>query len=322
MPKKSPSTIQEKIASKGGGYYSEVMPELEKISTGITVLDEMLDGGIPKHKMAEFYGSEGGGKSAIAMSIAAQAQKLGLVVWLDLEAAFNAAVASKSGIDLDTLLYVGPSSAEDTLDTVEAALDSTDTALIVVDSVAGMVPQAELEGDFGDAHVGLQARLLSQAMRKLTKKVAASNATVIWINQIRDKIGVMGFGEKTTTPGGRALKFYSSTRLQVTRVGMVKQGDEIIGHKVKVRASKSRFSPQFREAEFEIHYETGISNGAHLVEMAINSGLWDFNPKGGWITDTETGEKMQGKTNVAHQLDIDPNMAKELADRLTTIREL
>lgn len=293
------------------------IPDIEKLPSGIVSLDAMLDGGFPRGKMAELFGPEGGGKSGIALSTAAQAQNLGTVVWIDLEDAFNPEIAERSGVNLETLAYVGPMYAEKAMQTIEDLLETEDIALIVVDSVAGMTTRAEAEGAYGDAHVGGVARLMSQAMRKLSQKLSKTNATLIWVNQIRDLIGVIGYGPKSTTTGGRGLKFWCSTRIQVAQIGKVKKGEsDIVGQKVKVYTQKARFSKQFQTATFDILYDTGISNGSGLVEIALNAGV--IAKKGSWLVDVETGETLaQGALNYAVALDEDAEAFAALLEKVT-----
>ena len=314
--KDKPKTLDQLIKENKIEVIGEV-PDVPKISTGIVELDKQLDGGLPRGKHAEFFGAEGGGKSAIALSVAAVAQKKGRVVWVDLEDAFNPVIATLAGLNVDELLYVPPDSAEATLQLVEDVIVTGEAELVVIDSVAGMVPRAEIEGDFGDAHVGLTARLMSQALRKFVIDLKDSDTTVIWINQIRDKIGVVGYGEKSTTTGGRGLKFWCSTRLKVARTGYIKKGEsDIIGHKVQVYVQKARFSRPFQKADFDIYYQTGISNGAAVLKTAIEAGLLSLN--GSWVVDVETGESLcQGFNNFAQHLDANPVELQELLDRVT-----
>lgn len=301
--------------------------ETPKISTGIVALDEALDGGFPRGHQIELYGAPGGGKSAIAMSTAVQAQKAAggtkkNVTWIDLESAFVPETAKKAGLNLDSLLYADAShSAEEVMQMVEDLALSGSMDVVVVDSVAGLVTEAEINGDFGDSHVGLTARLLSQATRKLNEKLteSGSTTTIIWVNQVRSTIGGGPFSPQTTTTGGKSLTFWCSVRLDIARIGMVKQGEEVVGQKVKAKVQKSRTSPPFRQAEFDIIYQTGISNGSALVDMALASGLFDLGG-GGWITDTMTGEKVQGRLAMAEALDQDESYFKSVKEALTTVK--
>lgn len=296
--------------------------DVERIPTGILDLDKALDGGFPVGKMIELYGPAGAGKSAVALYTAVRAQERGSVLWMDLEGAFNPEIASRAGLRLDDLFFATPNTSEEVLDLIKEVVEVKDIALVVVDSVAGMVPRAEVMGDAGDSHVGLQARLMSQGTRRISNRMqeVGSETSVIWVNQIRDKIGAIGYGPQTTTTGGRALEFWCSTRVDVTRIGQVKQGEEVVGHKVRARVTKSRFSRPMQKAEFQIIYESGISNGAALVDTAIEAGV--ITKKGSWLIDTETGETLaQGAVNLAKILDEDGEAFEQLLDKVTEQRE-
>ena len=289
-----------------------VNTSIDRIPTGILALDNILGGGFPVGKMVELYGNHGSGKSSIATKFMAEAQKRGKCVLVDLENAFDPFVAENSGVNLDDLMVAQPESAEAGLEVVEMLLSASDVSAIVIDSVAGLVPRAEIEGSYGDAHVGLVARLLSQAMRKLSsaQRAEQSEVIVIWINQIREKIGSMGYGPQTDSTGGRALKFWCSTRVEVARVGAVKQGEDIVGHTVKVKTTKNRFAPPFQTANFDILYNKGISNESTLIDLAIKKGLIE---KGGaWFTVVSTGEKVQGKNSLIELFESDAELYQEI----------
>lgn len=289
-----------------------VNTSIDRIPTGILALDNILGGGFPVGKMVELYGNHGSGKSSIATKFMAEAQKRGKCVLVDLENAFDPFVAENSGVNLDDLMVAQPESAEAGLEVVEMLLSASDVSAIVIDSVAGLVPRAEIEGSYGDAHVGLVARLLSQAMRKLSsaQRAEQSEVIVIWINQIREKIGSMGYGPQTDSTGGRALKFWCSTRVEVARIGAVKQGEDIVGHTVKVKTTKNRFAPPFQTANFDILYNKGISNESTLIDLAIKKGLIE---KGGaWFTVVSTGEKVQGKNSLIELFESDAELYQEI----------
>jgi recombination protein RecA len=316
--KKSLSSIQQEINKLHGdnaivSLSEEIDTHIDRIPTGILALDNILGGGFPVGKMVELYGNHGSGKSSIATRFMAEAQQRGKCVLVDLENAFDPMMAENSGVNLDDLMVAQPESAESALEMIEMILGADDVSAIVVDSVAGLVPRAEIEGSYGDAHVGLVARLLSQAMRKLAavQRSDGSDVIVVWINQIREKIGGMGYGPQTDSTGGRGLKFWCSTRVDVARTGAVKQGDDIIGHTVKVKTTKNRFAPPFQTASFDILYESGISNESTLLDLAINAGL--IKKSGAWFADAETGESLgQGKLKVLERMIDD----KDLYDRL------
>jgi recombination protein RecA len=292
--------------------------EIDRIPTGIIAVDEILGGGFPIGKMVELYGNPGGGKTSIAMKFIAEAQKRGKCVLIDLENAFDPHVARNSGINIPELLLAQPETAEGTLDVVERLIKANDVATIVIDSVAGMTPRAEIEGDFGDSHVGLVARLLSQGMRKINAELRSADSPIIivWVNQIREKIGMMGYGPSTESTGGRALKFWCSTRLEVSRTGAVKQGEDIIGHTVKVKAVKSRFAAPYQVANFDVLYETGISNESTLLDLAVNAGL--IVKGGAWFTFVTTGEKIQGRAGVIEILRNDKDIYTSILESVST----
>merc|ERR1712000_577955 len=280
------------------------------ISTGSLGLDIALGiGGLPQGRIVEIYGPESSGKTTLCLSAMAQAQKAGkTVAIIDAEHALDPLYAEKLGVDLDTLLVSQPDTGEQALEICDSLVRSNAVDVIVVDSVAALVPKAEIEGEMGDSHVGLQARLMSQALRKITGNVKAANCLVIFINQIRMKIGVM-FGSPETTTGGNALKFYSSVRLDIRRTGSVKQGDEVVGNETRVKVVKNKVAPPFRQAEFMIRYGEGISKEAELIDLGVKQKLVD--KSGAWYS--YKGDKIgQGKANAASFLEDHPEMAAEI----------
>ena len=280
------------------------------ISTGSLGLDIALGiGGLPVGRIVEIYGPESSGKTTLCLSVMAQAQKMGKsVAIIDAEHALDPLYAEKLGIDLDSLLVSQPDTGQQALEICDSLVRSGAVDVIVVDSVAALVPKAEIEGDMGDSHVGLQARLMSQALRKITGNVKNANCLVIFINQIRMKIGVM-FGSPETTTGGNALKFYSSVRLDIRRIGSVKQGDEVIGNETRVKVVKNKVSPPFKQAEFQIMYGQGIYHMGEVIDLGVKCGLVD--KSGAWYS--YKGDKIgQGKANAALFLQDHPEMASEI----------
>jgi recombination protein RecA len=283
---------------------------IQAISTGCISFDAALGiGGFPRGRVVEIYGPESGGKTTIALHAIAQAQKNGgTAAFIDAEHAMDAQYAQKLGVNTDDLLISQPDSGEQALEIAEVLVRSGAVDILVVDSVAALVPKAELEGDMGASLPGLQARLMSQALRKLTAIVAKSNTCMIFINQIREKIGVM-FGSPETTTGGRALKFYSSIRVEIRRAGSIKDGDAIIGNRTKVKIVKNKVAPPFREAEFDIIYNQGISYEGDLLDQAVEKRLVD--KSGSWFS--YKGERMgQGRDNAKQFLREHPDAAKEI----------
>ncbi len=287
---------------------------VEVIPTGALALDIALGiGGIPRGRIVEIYGPEGSGKTTVALHIIAEAQKAGgIAAFIDAEHALDPLYARRLGVDIDNLLISQPDTGEQALEIVEALVRSSAVDCIVVDSVAALVPRAELEGEMGDAHMGLQARLISQALRKLTAVVSKSKSTVIFINQIREKIGVM-FGNPEVTPGGRALKFYSSVRLDIRRIENLKQGQNTIGARTRVRVVKNKLSPPFREAEFDIIFGEGISREGSILDVGVDQGV--LTRTGTWYSygDIRLG---QGKEAAKQYFADNPEVAKEVESKI------
>ena len=288
------------------------------ISTGALSLDLALGGkGIPRGRIVEVFGPESSGKTTLALTVLAHAQKDGgVAAFIDAEHALDPSWARKIGVNIDDLLVSQPDTGEQALEICELLVRSNAVDVIVVDSVAALIPRAEIEGEMGDAVVGLQARLMSQAMRKLTGVIARSNCTVIFINQIREKIGVM-FGSPETTPGGRALKFYSSVRLDIRRTGTIKVGDEAVGNHVRVRVVKNKVAPPFRQSEFDIMFNEGISITGDLVDMAVEDNVVD--KSGAWYSygDVRLG---QGRENAKDFLRDNPDLFKEIREGVLDAR--
>ena len=284
--------------------------DVEAIPTGALPLDIAIGiGGIPRGRIIEIYGPESSGKSTLAMCIAAQAQKQGgIVAYIDAEHAMDPEYAAKLGVDVDNMLISQPDSGEQGLEIADKLVRSGAVDLIVVDSVAALVPRAEIEGEMGDSFVGIQARLMSQGLRKLTPTVSKSKASIIFINQLRQKIGVM-WGNPETTPGGLALKFYSSVRLDIRRVEAIKKGDEILGNRVRVKVVKNKVSAPFKTAEFDIMFGIGIDKYGYLLDMGVNDGIID---KAGAFF-SYNGEKIgQGRENSKQYLMEHPEIAQEI----------
>ena len=283
---------------------------VEAISTGSLSLDIALGiGGVPKGRIIEIYGPESSGKTTVALHVAAQAQKAGgAAVFIDVEHALDPVYAQALGVDIDSLLVSQPDTGEQALEIAEALVRSGAVDVVVVDSVAAMVTKAEIEGEMGDSHVGVQARLMSQALRKLTGAIGKSNCIVIFINQLREKIGVM-YGNPETTPGGRALKFYASVRLDVRRTETLKSGTEMIGSRPRVKVVKNKVSPPFKEAEFDIMYGTGISKVGEILDLGAKLEIVD--KSGSWFNygDVRLG---QGRDNAKEFLKANPEVAAEI----------
>ncbi len=300
-----------------------VIADIPVISTGSLALDHALGvGGIPRGRVTEIFGPESGGKTTLALHIMAEAQKRdGLAAFIDAEHALDVMYAKKLGVNFDDLLVSQPDTGEQALEITEVLIRSGAMDVVVVDSVAALVPKAELEGDMGDVHMGLQARLMSQALRKLAASISKSMTAVIFINQIRMKIGVM-FGNPETTPGGKALKFYSSVRLDIRKIGNIKDGQEIVGSRTRVKVVKNKVAPPFKEAEFDIMYGEGISAAGDLLDMAVQTEVID--KSGVWYSFDK--ERIgQGRDNAKHFLkensDVSVRILEKLRDTLGLARE-
>ncbi|HEC29718.1 MAG TPA: recombinase RecA [Gammaproteobacteria bacterium] len=280
------------------------------ISTGSLGLDIALGiGGLPRGRVIEIYGPESSGKTTLTLQVIAEAQKAGgTAAFVDAEHALDPTYAEKLGVDVDELLVSQPDTGEQALEITDMLVRSGAVDIVVIDSVAALTPKAEIEGEMGDHHVGLQARLMSQALRKLTGNIKRSNTMVIFINQIRMKIGVM-FGNPETTTGGNALKFYSSVRMDIRRIGAIKKGDEVIGNETRVKVVKNKVAPPFKQAEFEILYGEGISREAELISLGVQHGFVE--KSGAWYS--YNGDRIgQGKDNVRNFLKDNPAMADEI----------
>jgi len=281
--------------------------DIEAISTGSLCLDIALGiGGLPRGRVVEIYGPESSGKTTLTLQVIAEAQKAGgTAAFVDAEHALDPLYAQKLGVNVDDLLVSQPDTGEQALEITDMLVRSGAVDVVVVDSVAALTPKAEIEGDMGDHHVGLQARLMSQALRKLTANIKRSNTLVIFINQIRMKIGVM-FGNPETTTGGNALKFYSSVRLDIRRTGSIKKGDEVLGNETRVKVVKNKVAPPFKQAEFEILYGEGISRESEIITLGVQQGIID--KSGAWYS--YNGDRIgQGKDNVRQFLKENPDIA-------------
>ncbi len=288
--------------------------DISVISTGSLGLDMALGiGGLPRGRIVEIYGPESSGKTTLTLHVIAECQKKGgTCAFVDAEHALDPSYAAKLGINVDDLLVSQPDTGEQALEITDMLVRSSAVDVVVVDSVAALTPKAEIEGDMGDSHMGLQARLMSQALRKLTANINRSNTLVIFINQIRMKIGVM-FGNPETTTGGNALKFYASVRLDIRRTGAIKKGDEILGNETKVKVLKNKMAPPFRQAEFEILYNQGISRQGEIIDLGVKLGL--IEKAGAWYS--YNGERIgQGKDNVRNYLIEHPAMSDEIETKI------
>ncbi len=293
---------------------SEIVRDIEVVPTGSLALDIALGvGGLPRGRVVEIYGPESSGKTTLTLQVAASSQRQGgTVAFIDAEHALDPAYAQRLGVKVDELLVSQPDTGEQALEIADMLVRSGAVDVIIVDSVAALTPKAEIEGEMGDSHMGLQARLMSQALRKLTANIKRANTLVIFINQIRMKIGVM-FGNPETTTGGNALKFYASVRLDIRRVGSVKNGDEIVGSETRVKVVKNKVAPPFKQAEFDILYNEGISREGELIELGVLHNIVD--KAGAWFS--YAGQRIgQGKDNSRNFLKENPAMAQEIEDKI------
>jgi recombination protein RecA len=288
--------------------------DVEAVSTGSLGLDIALGvGGLPRGRVVEIYGPESSGKTTLTLQVIAEAQRAGgTAAFVDAEHALDPVYAAKLGVNVQDLLVSQPDTGEQALEITDMLVRSSAVDIVVIDSVAALTPKAEIEGEMGDAHVGLQARLMSQALRKLTGNIKRSNTIVIFINQIRMKIGVM-FGNPETTTGGNALKFYASVRLDIRRIGALKNGEEVIGNQTRVKVVKNKVAPPFREAEFEILYGAGISRNGEVIDIGVAQGFVE--KSGSWFS--YNGERIgQGKENARTFLDQHPEIAREIEGKI------
>jgi recombination protein RecA len=307
----------EKQFGKGSimrlGQRGAIAP-MEAISTGAISIDYALGiGGLPRGRVVEIFGPESSGKTTLALQVIAEAQKTGgMAAFVDAEHALDAQYAQKLGVDLENLLVSQPDNGEQALEIVEVLVRSNSVDVVVVDSVAALVPKAEIEGEMGEAQMGLQARLMSQALRKLTGVVSKSKTTLIFINQLREKIGVM-FGNPETTTGGRALKFYASVRIDIRRIASIKDGDQVIGGRTRVKVVKNKVAPPFREAEFDVMYGEGISREGDLLDLAVEKRI--IEKSGAWFA--FSGERLgQGRENAKQFLKENPSVRQAIEDRV------
>ncbi|MDG1981312.1 MAG: recombinase RecA [Alphaproteobacteria bacterium] len=294
--------------------------DIQAISTGSLGLDVALGiGGLPKGRIVEIYGPESSGKTTLALHVVAEAQKAGgACAFVDAEHALDPVYAKKLGVNIDELLISQPDAGEQALEIADTLVRSGAISVLVIDSVAALVPRAELEGDMGDSHMGLQARLMSQALRKLTSSISKSNCLVIFINQIRQKIGIM-FGNPETTSGGNALKFYASVRLDIRRIGAIKDKDDIIGNQTRVKVVKNKVAPPFRTVEFDIMYGEGISKNGEIVDLGVSAEI--IEKSGSWFSYNEQ-RIGQGRENVKRFLAENTDIAKEIEDKIKGNSEL
>ncbi len=287
---------------------------VESIPTGALSLDIALGiGGIPRGRIVEVYGPESSGKTTLTLHMIAEAQKMGgEAAFIDAEHALDPVYAKHLGVDIDNLIVSQPDTGEQALEIAEALVRSGALDIIVVDSVAALVPKAEIDGDMGDSHIGLQARLMSQALRKLAGAINKTKTVIVFINQLREKVGVM-FGNPETTTGGRALKYYSSVRLDIRRVESIKQDGDVVGNRAKVKVVKNKMAPPFREAEFDIVFGKGISKSGNILDIAVNLDI--IEKSGSWFS--YNGEKIgQGRENVKKYLEDNPDIMKEVEDKV------
>ncbi|WML35072.1 recombinase RecA [Clostridium sp. OS1-26] len=293
---------------------------VDAVSTGCLDLDISLGiGGVPRGRVVEIFGPESSGKTTVALHIVAEAQKSGgTAAFIDAEHALDPAYAKNLGVDIENLIVSQPDTGEQALEIAEALVRSGAVDVIVVDSVAALVPKAEIEGEMGDSHVGLQARLMSQALRKLTGSINKSKCVTIFINQLREKVGVM-FGNPETTPGGRALKFYASVRMDVRRIDSIKQGDDIVGNRTKVKVTKNKVAPPFKQAEFDIMYNQGISREGNVLDVGVREEL--VQKSGAWFSYKET-RLGQGRENAKQFLKENPEILLEIENKIREKYEL
>jgi len=288
--------------------------DIEAISTGSLGLDVALGiGGLPKGRVVEIYGPESSGKTTLTLQVVAECQKMGgTAAFIDAEHALDPLYAEKLGVNVDDLLVSQPDTGEQALEITDMLVRSSAVDVVVIDSVAALTPKAEIEGDMGDSHMGLQARLMSQALRKLTANIKRSNTLVIFINQIRMKIGVM-FGNPETTTGGNALKFYSSVRLDIRRIGAIKKGDEVVGNETRVKVVKNKVAPPFKQVEFDILYGEGISREGEIIDVGVKLDIID--KAGAWYS--YNGDRIgQGKDNVRNFLKENPEIAQDIESQI------
>jgi len=291
---------------------NSVVEGIQSVSTGSLGLDIALGiGGLPRGRVVEVYGPESSGKTSLTLSVIAQMQKIGgTAAFIDAEHALDTQYAAKLGVNIEDLLVSQPDTGEQALEITDMLVRSGSVDMVVIDSVAALTPRAEIEGDMGDSHMGLQARLMSQALRKLTSQIQRTNTLVIFINQLRMKIGVM-FGNPETTTGGNALKFYASVRLDIRRIGAIKKGDEVIGAETRVKVVKNKVAPPFKKAEFDVLYGEGISLEGEIIDEGVNLDL--IEKAGSWYS--YKGEKIgQGKDNARDYLKDNPEISKEIED--------
>lgn len=296
---------------------AEVAKDVAAVPTGSLGLDIALGiGGVPRGRVVEIYGPESSGKTTLTLSVIAQAQKLGgTAAFIDAEHALDPAYAERLGVDVENLLVSQPDTGEQALEITDMLVRSAAVDVVAIDSVAALTPKAEIEGEMGDSHMGLQARLMSQALRKLTANIKRSNTLVIFINQIRMKIGVM-FGNPETTTGGNALKFYSSVRLDIRRIGAIKKGDEVLGNQTRVKVVKNKVAPPFKQTEFDILYNEGISREGELIDLGAENGVVE--KSGAWYS--YKGDRIgQGKDNARQFLKDHPDIGSDIENRIRSV---
>lgn len=301
-------------------YGDQPKLEIKTISTGLPSLDKALGiGGLPLGRIVEVYGPESSGKTTLALHALAECQKTGgKVAFVDAEHSLDPNYASKIGVDMDNVYFSQPDSGEQALEIVETLARSQDVSLIVIDSVAALVPRAELDGEMGDSLPGLQARLMSQAMRKLTSAAAKNDCLILFINQLREKIGVM-FGSPETTTGGKALKFYTSVRLDIRRIGALKNGEQVFGNRTRVKVVKNKMASPFREVEFDLIYGEGISKESDLIDSAINRGI--IIKKGAWLS-YDNNNIAQGKENARKYLQEHPDICEQIKEKIESFKDV